>query len=274
MQVDRLEAALGRHFPTLSLFVAGEACLCVLIGTLQTDLRSGLAYDKNRSTEHGAKNVLRTSQNTPDAFIVKSAHQFVGLVRHSTATHTPSIGNNVRADVCIVGAGIAGMTTAYLLAREGQSVVLIDKNQVGHGETSHASAHLSSEIDAGYRQIEHLHGEEGARLVAQSHGSAISKIESIVDEEDIECGFERLDGYLFLGPKNVEKDLREEFDAARRAGMKVKQLERVPFDLDLGPCLQFRQQAQFHPSGREFRHNRTPIERHRARYRERSTLEE
>jgi glycine/D-amino acid oxidase-like deaminating enzyme/nitrite reductase/ring-hydroxylating ferredoxin subunit len=162
-------------------------------------------------------------------------------------THTPSLSNNVRADVCIVGAGIAGMTTAYLLAREGQSVVLIDKNQVGHGETFHTSAHLSNEIDASYRHIEHLHGEKGARLVAQSHDSAITKIESIVNEENIECGFERLDGYLFLGPKDVEKDLREEFDAARRAGIKVKQLERVPFDLELGPCLQFRQQAQFHP---------------------------
>lgn len=69
------------------------------------------------------------------------------------------------------------MTTAYLLAREGQSVVLIDKNQVGRGETLHTSAHLSSEIDASYRQIEHLHAEKGARLVAQSHSSAITQIE-------------------------------------------------------------------------------------------------
>jgi len=146
-----------------------------------------------------------------------------------------------------VGAGIAGMTTAYLLAREGQSVVLVDKNQVGRGETSHTSAHLSNEIDAGYRHIEHLHGAKGARLVAQSHSSAITQIESIVNEEEIDCGFERLDGYLFLGPKDTDKDLREEFDAASRAGVKVKQLERAPFDLDLGNCLQFRQQAQFHP---------------------------
>jgi len=162
-------------------------------------------------------------------------------------TRTPSLNNNVRADVCVVGAGIAGLTTAYLLTRERQSVVLIDKNEAGRGETSNTSAHLSSEIDASYREIEHLHGEKGARLVAQSHGSAIAQIESIVDDEDIDCDFERLDGYLFLGPKEVEKDLSEEFDAASRAGIKVKQLERAPFDLELGPCLKFRQQAQFHP---------------------------
>src|SRR2546423_1723035 len=98
-------------------------------------------------------------------------------------TPSPSLSHNVRADVCVVGAGIAGMTVAYLLAREGQSVVVIDKNQLGSGETSHTSAHLSNEIDAGYRRIEHLHGEKGARLVAQSHSAAINQIESIVKEE-------------------------------------------------------------------------------------------
>ena len=61
--------------------------------------------------------------------------------------HASSVNNNVRADACIVGAGIAGMTTAYLLAREGQSVVLIDKNQVGRGETSHTSRLLRNSVD-------------------------------------------------------------------------------------------------------------------------------
>jgi glycine/D-amino acid oxidase-like deaminating enzyme/nitrite reductase/ring-hydroxylating ferredoxin subunit len=146
-----------------------------------------------------------------------------------------------------VGAGVAGMTVAYLLAREGQSVVLIDKNQVGSGETSRTSAHLSNEIDASYRGIEHLHGEKGARLVAQSHSAAIDQIESIVKEEGIDCGFERLDGYLFLGQKDSEPSLHKEFEVALRAGIKVQELERPPFDLKLGPCLRFHRQAQFHP---------------------------
>jgi hypothetical protein len=66
----------------------------------------------------------------------------------------PSLDKNIDADVCIVGAGIAGMTTAYLLAREGKSVVILDKGQIGSGETAHTSAHLSNVIDAGYREIE------------------------------------------------------------------------------------------------------------------------
>src|ERR1039457_4211891 len=66
----------------------------------------------------------------------------------------PALDKNISADVCIIGAGIAGMTTAYLLAREGKSVVVLDKGQIGSGETAYTSAHLSNVIDAGYREIE------------------------------------------------------------------------------------------------------------------------
>lgn len=159
----------------------------------------------------------------------------------------PSLDKNIRADVCVVGAGIAGMTTAYLLAREGKSVVVIDKNKIGQGETSHTSAHLSNEIDARYVEIERLHGAKGAKLAAESHTEAISQIEAIVSQEGIDCDFERLNGYLFLGPKESEKDLRDELDAAQRAGVDVSQLKESPFGLKLGPCLQFRHQGRFHP---------------------------
>jgi len=159
----------------------------------------------------------------------------------------PALEENVRVDVCVVGSGIAGMTTAYLLAREGKSVVVLDKNQIGRGETSHTTAHLSNFLDATYTEIEHLHGSRGAQLAAESHTSAIEQIESIVAEEKIKCDFERLDGYLFLAPDDSEKKLEDELKAAQRAGLPVEYLKRGPAGLKLGPCLRFPQQAQFHP---------------------------
>jgi glycine/D-amino acid oxidase-like deaminating enzyme/nitrite reductase/ring-hydroxylating ferredoxin subunit len=165
----------------------------------------------------------------------------------SPAIRASSLASSIRADVCVVGAGIAGMTTAYLLAREGKSVIIIEKNKIGQGETSHTSAHLSNEVDARYVAIERLHGERGARLTAESHAAAISKIEQIVAKENIACDFERVNGYLFPGHKQSEKDLQDEFDAARRAGVDVSQLNESPAGLKLGPCLEFRNQGQFHP---------------------------
>src|SRR5450755_1381297 len=130
----------------------------------------------------------------------------------------PALDKNISADICIIGAGIAGMTTAYLLAREGKSVVIFDKSEIGSGETAHTTAHLSNVIDAGYREIERLHGAKGARLVAQSHTAAIDQIQSIIAEEKIDCDFERLDGYLFSPDRDSHKKLQEEWKAAKRAG--------------------------------------------------------
>ncbi len=75
----------------------------------------------------------------------------------------------ISADVCIVGAGIAGMTTAYLLAKEGKSVVVLDDGPIGGGMTQRTTAHLVNALDDRYFELERLHGEEGARLAAESH---------------------------------------------------------------------------------------------------------
>lgn len=161
----------------------------------------------------------------------------------------PTLSNDIRTSVCVVGAGIAGMSTAYLLARAGRAVVVIDDGPIGGGETGRTTAHLTAALDDRYSEIETLHGEEGARIAAESHTAAIDRIESIASLEDIDCDFERVDGYLFLGGGDDRKLLDEEVQAAYRAGLTdVEMVERVPVDsFDSGPALLFPRQAQFHP---------------------------
>src|SRR5687767_1786784 len=103
-----------------------------------------------------------------------------------TASPAPRHGpppRDARADVCVVGAGIAGLTTAYLLAREGKSVVVLDEGEVGSGQTGRTSAHLASAIDDRFLEIERMHGEEGSRISYASHATAIDTIERIAREE-------------------------------------------------------------------------------------------
>jgi glycine/D-amino acid oxidase-like deaminating enzyme len=152
------------------------------------------------------------------------------------------------ADVCIIGAGIAGLTTAYLLARQGTSVVVLDDGPIAGGQTQRTTAHLSNAIDDRYVEIERLHGPEGARLAAQSHTAAIDCIASIIRDERIACDFIRLDGYLFLAPGASAEQLDRELAAARQAGLAaVERLARAPLSaFDTGPCLRFPGQGQFH----------------------------
>lgn len=161
----------------------------------------------------------------------------------------PALAENVRCEVCVVGGGIAGVTAAYLLAGEGKQVVLLSDSALGGGETGQTSAHLSSALDERYLHLERMHGAQGARLAYQSHAAAIARIESIVRDEQIECGFARTDGYLVLGPEHDAEYLDRERDAALRAGFAgVERLARAPLtDWDSGPCLRFPEQAVFHP---------------------------
>jgi glycine/D-amino acid oxidase-like deaminating enzyme/nitrite reductase/ring-hydroxylating ferredoxin subunit len=170
----------------------------------------------------------------------------------ASSEEIPSDGNltkDASADVCIVGAGIAGMTTAYLLAREGKHVVMLDDGPIGGGMTSRTTAHLVNALDDRFYELERLHGEKGSRLAAESHSAAIDRVEAIVKEAGIDCEFERLDGYLFAPPGESKEQLEDELKATHRAGLVgVEMVERAPIkDFDTGKCLRFPRQAQFHP---------------------------
>ena len=161
----------------------------------------------------------------------------------------PALAGNRTADVCVIGAGIAGLTTAYLLAREGRSVVVLDLDRIGGQETSRTTAHLSDVLDEGLAELERMHGEERARLAIASHTAAIARVEEIVATESIACGFERLDGYLFATPGAGKGELDEALDAAHRLGLSgTRRLSRIRSKgFRTGPCLRFPHQAQFHP---------------------------
>jgi glycine/D-amino acid oxidase-like deaminating enzyme/nitrite reductase/ring-hydroxylating ferredoxin subunit len=159
-----------------------------------------------------------------------------------------ALAGDATADVCVIGAGIAGLTTAYHLARAARSVIVLEAGVVGGGQTGRTTAHLSNAFDDRYFEVERLFGTEAARLTAASHTAAIDAIQTIVEREQIDCQFERLDGYLFLAPGQDEELLEREIAAARLAGLPVAPLARAPLDgFDTGPCLRFPAQAQFHP---------------------------
>ena len=135
-----------------------------------------------------------------------------------------------------------------MLAREGQSVVVLDDGAIGSGETGHTTAHLSNALDDRYYELERLHGLQGARLAADSHSAAIDTMEAIVKAENIHCDFERLDGYLFVPPGTDCDELEKERQAAQRAGIKAEWVPRAPIkSFDTGPSLRFPRQGQLHP---------------------------
>ena len=159
----------------------------------------------------------------------------------------PALQEKIETEVCVIGGGIAGLTTAYLLSREGKTVVLIDAAEIGKGETGRTTAHFFPPDDR-YFEIEDAFGADKARLVAESFQQATALVETIVKEEGINCEFERLNGYLFSLSPDGYANLDKEFEAARKAGVEIYKKDQVPgLGFNTGLCLEFRNQAQFHP---------------------------
>src|SRR5436190_17621509 len=123
-----------------------------------------------------------------------------------------TLNKSIHADILIIGGGIAGLTTAYCLLKEGRKTVLVEDGLIGSGESGRTTAHLTCALDDRYYEIEKTFGEEVSRKAAESHTAAIDRIEKIINEEKIDCEFERVFGYLFLHPTDTEEKLKKELE--------------------------------------------------------------
>lgn len=154
---------------------------------------------------------------------------------------------HLETDVVIVGGGLAGLSVAYCLMQSGKKVVLVEDGFIGSGETGRTTAHLVTALDDRYYFLEKVFGEEKTKLVAESHQLAIDFVERTVKKENIDCGFERVNGFLFLHPSDKKDSLEKELEAALKAGVDISATDEVPGMLQKQNGLRFMNQAQFHP---------------------------
>ena len=162
------------------------------------------------------------------------------------STHYPTLAADLEADVAIVGAGITGITAAYLLSKAGQSVVLVDKGRIAMSETGHTTAHIVETTDADYREMIKVHGEEGARTDTEAIRSAVGLIRSIVSELAIDCGFKAVDGYLYAEEEKDREYLKRQHEDLLRAGMESEWVDRAPLPFPNIGGLRYRNQYVFH----------------------------
>lgn len=156
--------------------------------------------------------------------------------------------SNLKTETVIVGGGLAGLSVAYCLTQAGRKVIVVEDGFLGSGESGRTTAHLVNALDDRYTEIERILGEEKCRLAAESHTEAINFIERVSREENIDCDFTRVDGFLFLHPTDDRKTLDDEFVTTNKYGIRTEKLEGVPgVEGETGVYLRFPDQAQFHP---------------------------
>jgi glycine/D-amino acid oxidase-like deaminating enzyme/nitrite reductase/ring-hydroxylating ferredoxin subunit len=162
----------------------------------------------------------------------------------------PVLDRAERADVAVVGAGIAGLSVAYELLDRGQSVIVLDRGQIGSGMTLRTTAHLATALDDNYSELIKARGLDGARLFYQSLKASIDRIAAIQTAENIDCDFCRLDGYWILAPTTPGAELDNELKACEQIGLPVEDCrDQTPLHAErLVRSLRFPGQARFHPA--------------------------
>lgn len=164
------------------------------------------------------------------------------------APNAAPLRGNTECDVVVIGAGIAGISTAYELAIEGSRVIVIDRAAIAGGITARTTAHLAPLCDDLTSAMIGLRGEDISRRFYESQAAAIDRIEEIQNKESIDCDFRRLDGYLFQALNTDSQVIDDELDAVRKIGAPVHRLVGVPFaHCEQQHVLRYPRQGTFHP---------------------------
>lgn len=161
-------------------------------------------------------------------------------------TDYPSLPGDVSADVAVIGGGITGLTAAVLLKRLGKTVAVIESRRIAEGVTGHTTAKLTSQHQLVYNTLIEVHGEEKARLYAEANEAAIDRVESFVQEKNIDCDFRRLPAYVYTESTDMVPQLQAEVEATRRVGLPASFVEEAPLPFSVEGAVRFENQAQFH----------------------------
>ncbi len=156
-----------------------------------------------------------------------------------------ALNKDIKTDVLVIGAGIAGILTAYMLKQKGRDVVLIDAAEIASGNTKNTTAKITSQHDLIYSKLISEFGEEKARQYAKANELAIKKYKEIIGDRRIECDFEEKPAYVYS--LNEVEVLKEEAEAAKKLGIDAEFVQEANLPFKINGALKFNNQAQFNP---------------------------
>jgi glycine/D-amino acid oxidase-like deaminating enzyme len=162
-------------------------------------------------------------------------------------TDYPALTEEISVDVAVVGAGITGITTAALLKRAGKTVALLDLKRIVHGASGYTTAKVTAGHGLGYTKISKAFGEDGARTYAAANQAAIERIAQFVEDDGIDCDFERKDNYVFADDEQQREQVEQEVEAEQAAGLPASLVRETPLPFPVTGAVRVENQAQFHP---------------------------
>ena len=159
----------------------------------------------------------------------------------------PRLDKDIQVDVVIVGGGITGITSAYLLVNEGLKVAVLEAKKLLNGTTGHTTAKITAQHDVIYDEFIRHFGKSKARLYYEANTEALHFIKQTVDQHQIDCDFSTQDAYIYAAADQSARKLEKEAKAYEKIGINGGLVKTIPFDIDIQNAIVMKNQAQFHP---------------------------
>jgi glycine/D-amino acid oxidase-like deaminating enzyme len=157
----------------------------------------------------------------------------------------PKLKEHLEVDTVVVGGGITGISTAYLLKKAGQKVAVLEKDTIGYGTTGHTTGKVTSQHNLLYADMSHRLGTQKTRIYGQANETAVNEIEKIIKKEKIDCGWERADNYVYTTDRDRVADFKEEAKAAANLGLPASFETKTPLPFKVTAAVKFANQAHF-----------------------------
>lgn len=154
---------------------------------------------------------------------------------------------NTNADVCIIGGGICGVTTAYYLAKKGYRVIIIEKGEIAHGVTGHTTAKITSQHGLIYHYLSNKYGIKFAQKYFEANEDAIKNIKQIVEENGIDCDLKSEENYIYTCNRQDIQKIKEEAEALKYININSEETVEADLPFKVLDAVKFKNQAQFNP---------------------------
>ncbi|MFC5075818.1 FAD-dependent oxidoreductase [Kitasatospora cinereorecta] len=162
-------------------------------------------------------------------------------------TQWPTLDTDTTADVVVIGAGMAGLSTAWELTRIGRDVVVLEADRVAAGVSGYTTAKLTAAHSLIYERLRRTRGKAGARQYAHSQQAAVERVASVADELGIGCDFERTSALTFTTDPHRRGTFEAEAEAAAEAGLDAGFVTETDLPFSVPAAVRVARQAQFHP---------------------------
>src|SRR5690625_1165782 len=144
-----------------------------------------------------------------------------------------ALDQDIEVDVCVVGCVITGITLAYLLAKEGLNVAILEADDLMSGTTGHTTAKITAQHDLIYDELMTNLGKSKAKLYYESNLQALQFIKYTINELKIDCELSNQDAYLYATTEEYAQKVKKEYEAYQALGIDGELVDTIPLNLEI-----------------------------------------